>query len=248
MPSVAVVMPAWNESEGILTFLAEIADAMQGYDVSFVVVDDCSTDDTGQAANSLDKPQTRVIVTRNAVNQGHGPSTITALRLGSELGTDAVIAVDGDGQFNGADMRLLVDRVLVGDVDVVEGLRQERGNPLYRRVASLGTRALVASKARAWPTDANTPLRAYRGEVLLALLTAVPTNSLTPNLVISALTRRWHLPVAEIPVLVRDRLGESAVGTTWGARAASLPTSRFLKFCWRGAVGWTQAKIPANRP
>lgn len=241
-------MPAWNEAEGILTFLAEIAEAMQGYELTLIVVDDCSSDETGQEANSLQLPQTSVLVARNEVNQGHGPSTVTALRLGSDLGVDVVIAVDGDGQFNGTDMRLLVDRVLAGDVDVVEGLRQERGNPLYRRVASLGTRALVASKAHAWPTDANTPLRAYRSDVLVALLTAVPSDSLTPNLVISALSRRWRLRVAEIPVVVRDRLGESAVGTTWGARAASLPTSRFLKFCWRGAVGWTQAKLPANRP
>lgn len=248
MPSVAVVMPAWNEAEGISTFLAEIAEAMDGLCIKFVVVDDCSTDETGRAAGSVSLANARVKVSRNENNQGHGPSTVTALRLGAELETDVVIAVDGDGQFSGTDMRTLVDRVLVGDVDVVEGIRHERGNPLYRRVASLGTRALVASKARAWPTDANTPLRAYRREVLRDLLTVVPSRTLTPNLVIAAATRRWKLRVAEIPVIVRDRLGESAVGTTWGARAASLPTSRFMKFCWNGATGWGQVSIPAQRP
>jgi dolichol-phosphate mannosyltransferase len=246
MTSVAVVMPAWNESEGIRSFLVEIAEAMDGLTLTFVVVDDCSTDDTGSAAASLDIPAVEVKVDRNLVNRGHGPSTVTALWLGLNLCTDIVVAVDGDGQFTGADMRLLVDVLVTGEFDVVEGLRRERGNPLYRRVASLGTRALVATKAHSWPTDANTPLRAYRNDVLSGLLSCVPADSITPNLVISAATRRWKLRVAEVPVVVRDRLGESAVGTTWGARAASIPTSRFVKFCWNGIVGWSRVNIPSR--
>lgn len=248
VPSVAVVMPAWNEAEGIAAFLDEITGALQGFDLSFVVVDDRSTDATGETARAAATTAVPVTVIENEVNLGHGPSTVRALRAGAASGTDIVIAVDGDGQFSGRDMRLVIDTLIESGAEVVEGLRQERGNPLYRRVASLGTRALVAAKARAWPTDANTPLRAYRGPVLASLLTAVPEDSLTPNLVISAVTRRWDLRVAEVPVAVRDRLGASPVGTTWGARAATLPTKRFLRFCWNGVIGWGRVTIPARRP
>lgn len=248
VPSVAVVMPAWNEADGIAAFLAEIAEAMQGIQVSYVVVDDSSTDATGAAARDAATLQAPVTVIQNEVNRGHGPSTVRALRAGVSSGADIVVSVDGDGQFLGVDMRKLVDTLIEQGADVVEGLRQERGNPLYRRAASLGTRALVASKARAWPTDANTPLRAYRTPVLATVLTAVPEDSLTPNLVISAVTRRWNLRVSEVPVLVRDRLGGSPVGTTWGARAATLPTKRFLRFCWNGVIGWGRLSIPTRRP
>lgn len=243
--SVAVVMPAWNEAEGIATFLEEIATAMDGHDVTFVVVDDSSQDATADAALAC-AAGAKVEVIRNAVNRGHGPSTVAALTRGSELGTQVVMAVDGDGQFSGQDMRRLLLALLEGNASVAEGLREERGNPFYRRVASLGTRALVATKARSWPTDANTPLRAYRREALASILSVVPEDCLTPNLVISAVTRRWGMSVTEIPVTVRDRLGESSVGTTWGARAAFLPTKRFMRFCWNGIVGWGRVSIPAR--
>lgn len=245
VPSVAVVMPAWNEAEGIATFLGEIAAALGDHEVTFVVVDDCSQDATAESALAAGSAA-NVEVIRNTANRGHGPSTVAALRRGSELGTQVVMAVDGDGQFSGRDMRRLLDALLAGSASVAEGLRQERGNPLYRRVASLGTRALVATKARSWPTDANTPLRAYRREALASILSVVPEDCLTPNLVISAVTRRWGMAVTEIPVTVRDRLGESTVGTTWGARAASLPTKRFIRFCWNGIVGWGRVSIPAR--
>lgn len=245
---LAVVMPAWNEAEGIEAFLTELHEALRSFDPAFFVVDDCSSDATSSAALAARQAGITVTVVRNDENRGHGPSTVRALHLGCDSGAEYVIAVDGDGQFSGADMAGLVTLLQQTEADMAEGLRQERGNPLYRRVASLGTRALVASKAHAWPTDANTPLRAYRRAALVDMLLAVPDDTMTPNLVISAIARRWRLRIAEMPVVVRDRLGESAVGTTWGKRAATLPTKRFVAFCWNGARGWLSTPVPPAPP
>ncbi len=48
MTTVSVVMPAYNEANGIPEFLAEITNAFTGLDTRIFVVDDQSSDDTAQ--------------------------------------------------------------------------------------------------------------------------------------------------------------------------------------------------------
>lgn len=238
--SVIVVMPAWNEAEGITGFLVELASALDGLDPRFVVVDDCSTDRTSDAALAAVEQGVDVTCLVNDVNSGHGPSTMRALRAGLASGADAVVAIDGDGQFVGADVRRVVDALLSGTAQVVEGVRTSRSDAAYRRLTSEVTRGLVWTRSRTLPADANTPLRAYRPAALARLLERVPPDAMTPNLIISALCRRWRIPLVEVPVLSQPRRGASAEGTTWGARRASLPSRRFVGFCVKAAGEWVR--------
>jgi glycosyltransferase involved in cell wall biosynthesis len=233
-------MPAWNEAEGIGEFLMELQVALADVAPVFVVVDDASSDDTAQAAAAVAETGIPVTVLTNALNMGHGPSTMRALRAGLDSGCDVVVAIDGDGQFTGADVRRVVDTLLEGPAQVVEGVRTQRGEAAYRRVTSTATRGLVWTRSRALPADANTPLRAYRPAALERLIERVPSTAMTPNLIISALCRRWALPLVEVPVASRPRRGASAQGTTWGARRASLPSRRFVTFCLRATGEWVR--------
>jgi dolichol-phosphate mannosyltransferase len=237
---VAVVMPAWNEAEGIAGFLDELQDALSGWAVEFVVVDDCSSDGTAAAVQAAGQRGTSVSVLSNDVNRGHGPSTMRALRAGLATGADVVVAIDGDGQFIGSDVARVVARIAAGDTQVVEGVRADRGDALYRRLTSEVTRALVWSRAHTLPADANTPLRAYRPDLLRRLLDRVPPDAMTPNLIISALCRKWRVALAEVPVNSRPRRGVSVQGTTWGARRAGLPSRRFVTFCLRATGEWVR--------
>jgi glycosyltransferase involved in cell wall biosynthesis len=237
---VAVVMPAWNEAEGIAGFLEELSEALSEWTVEFIVVDDCSSDRTAEAVGAAAKRGTPVSVLSNEVNRGHGPSTMRALRAGLATGADVVVAIDGDGQFLGSDVARVVERIASGNSLVVEGVRSDRGDAVYRRLTSEVTRALVWSRAHTLPADANTPLRAYRPDLLQRLLDRVPPDAMTPNLIISALCRKWRVPLAEVPVASRPRRGLSAQGTTWGARRASLPSRRFVTFCLRATGEWVR--------
>ena len=234
------MMPAYNESEGIAEFLQELNGSLVSWNPAFVVVDDASRDGTaeavGAAANST--PPIDVIVRPNPVNLGHGPSTLTALRLGLANGADAVVAIDGDGQFTGSDVAVVVKTLLGGELEVAEGVRTARGDALYRRGTSLVTRMLVWSRSGSWPQDANTPLRAYRPVALEALLKQVPQEAMTPNLIISALCRRNRMRIAQVPVVSRPRRGSTAHGSTWGSRRVSLPSRRFMSFCVKAAGQW----------
>lgn len=236
--TIAVVMPAWNEAQGITGFLTELQDALSRWDPVFIVVDDCSSDRTAEVAAAVAETGIRCQVHRNDRNLGHGPTTLRALRLGADLEPEAVIAIDGDGQFIGADVAAVVERLLVSSADVVEGVRRERGDPLYRRLVSASTRTLVWTRAHERPADANTPLRAYRPEVLTRLLATLPPSASTPNLLISALCRQWGLRVIELPVRSIPRRGPDKQGSTWQNRRASLPSKRFVRFCVNAAQEW----------
>lgn len=100
-----MVMPAWNEAEGITSFLRELNTALVGCSPRFIVVDDCSTDGTAEVVRSLAAERIEVQAHEQPHNAGHGPSTLRALRLGLESGSAIIVATDGDGQFVGSDVR-----------------------------------------------------------------------------------------------------------------------------------------------
>lgn len=233
---ICVVMPAYNEASGIGEFLRELHDNLSPWSPRFIVIDDCSADQTSRAVEVLADQGIPVRAIRNDSNLGHGPSTMRALAEGNIDGADLVVAVDGDGQFFGTDLAVAVERSIATGADIVEGIRRHRGDPVYRRFVSLTTRILVLVKSRKRPTDANTPLRVYRPEALQRLLREVRSDSMVPNLAISVHARRWGLKIEEIEVTSIPRRGADQAGTTWGKSRRQLPSKRFVKFCSR-AIG-----------
>ena len=230
-------MPAYNEAEGLGEFIREIHHELRDTPHSFVVVDDASTDATPQVLEALTRSGLPLVHLRNRDNRGHGRSTLLALHTAVATGAGIVVAVDGDGQFSGRDVARLSRQLGSSDAVVAEGVRHFRSVEPYRRAISAATRLWVRSRCGAWPADANTPLRAYRADVLTDLLDAVPSRHMTPNLVMSVLSRTWGLEVLEVPVTCSDRRGSVSVGTTWGASTRHLPSRRLVTFCVAASVG-----------
>ncbi len=245
---IAVVMPAWNEADGIEEFIRELDEHLNGWSPEFIVVDDCSTDGTKHVLQVLHETGINVTCRTNPENLGHGPSTLTALRLG--LSTDAalIVALDGDGQFLGSDVASLVKIAATASPvhHVIEGVRTDRHEPVYRRLISAVTKLLVFLRSRSMPLDANTPLRIYRRDVLPHLIEHIPTDSLIPNLHISALVRELKLDVRMVPVTSRVRRGAVRTGSTWGNIGKLLPNRRLVKFCLRAASEWFGALRTRN--
>ena len=230
-------MPAYNEAEGIVSFINEINEALSEYPRSFVVVDDRSTDATPTVLAQLANQGIPVEVHTNSQNSGHGPSTMRALKFGLESGAEIVIAVDGDGQFTGFDIARAVDKIISGPWNLIEGVRTKRTDPLYRKIPTLATRLLVWSRVQQLPADANTPLRLYQRQALSDLISLLPSTALTPNLLMSAHSRNRNIQLLEMPVRSIPRRGSSSVGSTWG-RGSLIPSKRFVRFCWDATREW----------
>jgi dolichol-phosphate mannosyltransferase len=224
-------MPAYNEDSGIAEFIGELHEHLEKWQPIFFIVDDCSKDQTVVGAAALAEQGIAIKVVPNEVNSGHGPSTVRALQLGLTNESELVVAIDGDGQFLGSDVAKVVQLTLESNCDIAEGVRTQRGDPIYRRFVSLTTRLLVFLRSRRFPRDANTPLRVYRVSALRRHLDALNPDTMIPNLVISSNSRRWKMNVQEIEVRSIPRRGLDQSSITWGKSRRQLPTRRFLKFC-----------------
>lgn len=234
---VAVVMPAHNEGEGIGEFLVEIETSLAGrFEHVYVVVDDLSSDDTGEQARAAARAAgLSLSVVRNSTNLGHGPSALRAYRAGLETSARLIVHVDGDGQFRGRDVLAVVQ--MLDEFDVVHGIRRGRSDAWYRRVLTGALGALIRSVAGAPVYDANTPLRAYRREALRAISDEVPDDALVPHVHFTVLERRLGLRVGGLDVDSLPRRGSTSTGTMWGAAKFQqlLPPAKLLSFTSRAA-------------
>lgn len=246
---LAVVMPAYNEAEGLPPFLREILEHVTplAQRVSIVVVNDKSTDATATVLAELQTSMPQLHVVNSAVNRSHGPTALAAYRAGLELAPDAIVHVDGDGQFLGRDFVRMVRALEVADV--VHGVRQHRTDPWFRKAltATVGAGVAVALGHRI--PDVNTPLRAYRPAALEELLKVCPADALVPHVHFSLAERRLGLRVRYVAVESIERRGGSATGTMWGAaaRVPRLPPKRLRDFSKRAAVEvWTYSLRPGH--
>jgi glycosyltransferase involved in cell wall biosynthesis len=235
---LAIVMPVYNEAEGIFDFIVELKTSFSNYDVQFCIVNDSSSDTTLEQIYKLQSTGINVQLHNNSYNVGHGISTLTALRLGLESQAKLIIAIDGDGQFTGQDVARVYLEISSGKFDLVEGIRTKKNESFYRRIVSHVTRQLIAARSGKRPIDANTPLRAYKRSTLELLLELVPHNSLIPNLYISAISRKKNYKIGFVDVHFIPRRGSNRQGSTWGNSKSWLPSKKFLSFCVRAFKDW----------
>lgn len=240
-------MPIFNESEGIVAFLTELNETFSHFDTEFLVVDDCSGDNSAELVQEFAKDFPNIRLLAQKTNRGHGPSTLIGLREAIRSSPDVVVTADGDGQISGDDLLRIAQTVTKESSGYVEGVRTSRNEPWFRGLVSMATRTLVFLRSGKTTRDANTPFRGYQIQFLSEVLERLPANSATPNLIISAYARKagWH--VSEVKIVSLHRRGESSVGTTWKQGNPSIPSSRFIWFCVRASLQWMTTRLSGSR-
>lgn len=244
IPHLAIVMPAYNEAEGISGFIAEIREHVTPLAdrLDIIVADDRSTDDTAEAVAGLGIDGVRVET--QPANRGHGPTALAAYRAGLATGADVILHVDGDGQFDGSDFPRVLRALVSENADVVHGVRRGRDDPWYRRLLSASLRVLIRPFAGRAVPDINTPMRAYRAPVLRTLVDALDSGSLVPHVHFSLAEARCGMRLRYVAVRSLPRRGAETTGTMWGASGQPvLPPRRLRRFAldalgelWRSSL------------
>jgi len=114
---IAVVAPCYNVQEHIVDVVTGIPDYV-GY---IILIDDCSTDRTGELADIL--ANDRVIVLHLPRNGGVGAAMMAGFSKAAEMGADIVVKLDGDGQMDPHYLPTLVEPLLLGKADYTKGNR-----------------------------------------------------------------------------------------------------------------------------
>ena len=138
---IAVVIPAHNEERLIRRTVETLPDFLD----HIVVVDDCSSDRTGQILADVAAQDSRLVVLRHETNRGCGVAKATGYRWCVEHPVDIAVAMDGDGQMDPADMPALIEPVASGGADYAKGNRLITGEAWQRipRTRYLGNSVLT---------------------------------------------------------------------------------------------------------
>ena len=165
---VSIVAPAYNEEKAIRYYISQVVSYMQtlkGYDWEFVVVNDGSSDDTGNILQELKDiiPQLRVF--NHEINRGLGKALETGFAMAQG---DIIITMDADGSHNPSVISSLLEKIKEADVAIasryVFGGGMACKIPLYRRLSSLIGNEIMRRALR-WPVhDGTSGYRAYRKE------------------------------------------------------------------------------------
>ncbi len=130
MPSLSIFFPCYNDAGtiGSLVAAADVVAREYTNDYEIIVVDDGSSDNSRELLAELQHhyPQLRLVF--HEKNRGYGG----ALRSGFACATkDLIFYTDGDAQYDVFELRKLLP-VMQDGVDIVNGYKIERNDPLHR--------------------------------------------------------------------------------------------------------------------
>lgn len=175
MSRIVVVLPAWNEEKSLGPLLERIYRAFCESDttnVLFVVVNDGSTDNTGEVAREA-KGRFPLELLEHQVNQGLGAALKTGLNHAAKItdSQDIVLTTEADGTQPAEKLVELVGKIIGGaDLAVATPLADPTGFlgvPVYRRFLSRGANLLYQFLFPIDGLDDYTNLvRAFRAELL----------------------------------------------------------------------------------
>src|SRR5919204_4863609 len=208
---VSFIVPAFNE-EATLDELLERVHALP-LEKQVIVVDDGSTDRTGEIAERWARENGVVVVRQR--NQGKG----AAVRAGiAEVDGEIAVIQDADLEYDPVEVPGLIEPIERGAADVVFGSRLSGGRPqraylfwhlVGNRFLSLVTNVLYNTTL----SDMETGYKAFRADVLRAL--DLRESDFAIEAEITAKVCKRKLRIYELPIAYYGRTYAEGKKITW---------------------------------
>ena len=166
--NITVIIPAYNVERE----LGAVLESIPEYVRHIVVVNDASSDGTGNVIAVACLHDKRIIPVMHTKNQGVGGAMISGYKKVLELQPQIVVKLDGDGQMSARDIPALIMPLITGQADFTKGNRFRDFQalarmPVIRRVGNLALSFLSKSATGYWNCfDPTNGFLALRGEVL----------------------------------------------------------------------------------
>ena len=209
---VSFLVPAYNEASTIVELLDRVSDLE--LDKQIVVVDDGSTDGTGDLVERWRDGRDGVVLVRKE-NRGKGSAVRAAI---PHVEGDIAVIQDADLEYDPADVPALIEPIERGLADVVFGSRLSGGRPqraylfwhlLGNRFLSLLTNVLFNTTL----SDMETGYKAFRVEVLRSLDLRQDDFGIEPEITAKVCKRK--LRVYELPIAYYGRTYAEGKKITW---------------------------------
>jgi len=247
---IACVLPAYNAER---TLEKTVQGVPLGIVDLFILVDDCSRDNTARVARRL-ATEFPLTIIRHGANKGYGASQKTSYREALAAGADVVVMLHPDYQYEPKLLGCLVGLVTSGVYDLAIGSRilskgaLTGGMPIYKyvsnRVLTLVENLLIGQRL----SEFHTGYRAYARYVL----EAIPFEQNSDDFIFdNELLVQCHL--------AGFKTGEITVPTKYARESSSIGLWRSVRYglgvircSWVGFLirsgTWKSKKFPLPHP
>jgi glycosyltransferase involved in cell wall biosynthesis len=209
---VSFLVPAYNEAKTVGDVIERVF--ALDLDTQLIVVDDGSTDGTGEVVERVAAGRNGVVLLRQP-NRGKGAAIQAAIPHATG---DIVVIQDADMEYDPADVPDLIEPIVRGAADVVFGSRLSGGRPqraylfwhlVGNRFLSLLTNVLYNTTL----SDMETGYKAFRIEVIRSLKLRSDDFAIEPEITAKVCKRK--LRIYEVPISYYGRTYAEGKKITW---------------------------------
>jgi glycosyltransferase involved in cell wall biosynthesis len=195
-PSITACFPCYNDAGTIpsIVIMADRTLRQLTDDYEIIVANDASTDYSAEILDELRTKYANLRVLHHARNHGYGGNLRSMF---AEAKKDLIFYTDGDAQYDPAELTKIYPH-LVPDVDVVQGWKLERHDPLHRKLIGRAYHHFVKWWFGLHLRDVDCDFRLFRRHVLESFPLASNSGCIT----VEMMTRveLGGFKVVEVPV------------------------------------------------
>ncbi|MDO8637958.1 MAG: glycosyltransferase family 2 protein [Candidatus Daviesbacteria bacterium] len=201
--SLSVFFPAYNEEKNIALTVEKAEKVLENLKIKkweILIIDDGSTDKTGEVSDQLAKKIKNVRVIHKS-NGGYG----TALRAGfSNAKYDWIVYTDADGQFDFSEITKFLEKSK--EVDIIYGYRIKRSDPILRTVTAKGWAISVWILFGLWMRDVDCGFKMVNKKVLEKIPTLQSTRGGMINAELAIKAQKYGFKIIQVGVNHYPRL------------------------------------------
>ena len=226
---IAVVIPAYNEEPTVAEVVRGIPRDICGQAVEVIVVVDGSDDRTAEEARAAG-----ALVCDVRINRGQGMVFMLGYWLAYKRGAEVIATTDADGQYDETEFDRVLEPIVAGRADFVNGSRRlgtELTTDPVRHAGVIVFGGLMSLLLRQRVTDPASGIRAFRTSVVRTVKLEQPQYQ-TSELLIATVMNGFRL--VEVATTMRDRpegatLTKKGPNLLYGMRFARAILFTFLR-------------------
>ena len=209
MPSISLVLPAYNEADNIEPMVAEAIPALEtsADDFEILVIDDGSVDGTGEVTRRVMQTHPHVRLIQHPVNQGFGAAVFTGF---TQAEKDWIFYTDADRQFVLSELERFVP--CMDQADLIAGYRAPRRDPFLRVLYGKGWSMLCTLVFGYTVRDVDCGFKLFRREIIQKLAPQITSRGATFSIEWLVRAKRASYRFVELPVSHRPRVAGSQTG------------------------------------
>jgi glycosyltransferase involved in cell wall biosynthesis len=195
-PSITAFFPCYNDAGTIASVVIAADRTLRDLtgDYEIIVGNDASSDNSAEILDELCELYPRLRVLHHPVNRDYGGNLRSMFAAATK---DLIFYTDGDAQYDPAELADLYAH-LGPDVDVVQGWKMGRGDPMHRKIIGRVYHHFVKWWFGLHLRDVDCDFRLFRRHVLESF--PLESNSGCITVEMMTRTQQGHFSIVEVPV------------------------------------------------